>query len=137
MGYAPGMGGMVTLSTSVATAGSVVSMDTCAATALLLPVLRAPSSSTDAAPMVAHGMVRHCRSSSQPPAPSVALAGTSGTLAAMDRASAAGCWRGRREDGQRPLTEVDYHGGPLSEVFGSPESEEQQRPLTEAWWTSF
>ena len=49
--YAPGVGGMVTLSTSAlrhpvsrATAGSVVSMDTCAATALLLPVLRAPSS---------------------------------------------------------------------------------------------
>ena len=49
--YAPGVGGMVTLSTSAlrhpvsrATAGSVVSMDTCAATALLLPVLRAPRS---------------------------------------------------------------------------------------------
>ena len=48
--YAPGVGGMVTLSTSAlrhlvsrATAESVVSMDTCAATALLLPMLRAPS----------------------------------------------------------------------------------------------
>ena len=36
-----------------------------------------------------------------------------------------------REKGQRPSTEVDYHGGPLSEVFGPPESEEQQRTLTE------
>ena len=49
--YAPSVGGMVKLSTSAlrhpvsrATAGSVVSMDTCAAPALLLPVLRAPSS---------------------------------------------------------------------------------------------
>ena len=49
--YAPGVGGMVTLLTSAlhhpvsrATAGPVASMDTCAATALLLPVLRAPSS---------------------------------------------------------------------------------------------
>ena len=47
--YAPGVGGMVTLSTSAlrhpisrATAGSVVSMDTCVATALLLPILRPP-----------------------------------------------------------------------------------------------
>ena len=31
-----------------------------------------------------------------------------------------------REKQQRPSTEVDYHGGPLSEVFGPPESEEQQ-----------
>ena len=36
-----------------------------------------------------------------------------------------------REEGQRPSKEVDYHGGPLSEVFGAPESEEQQRTLTE------
>ena len=49
--YAAGVGGMVTLSISAlcppvsrATAGSVVSMDKCAATALLLPVLCAPSS---------------------------------------------------------------------------------------------
>ena len=49
--YTPGVGGMVILSTSAlrhpvsrATAGSVVSIDKCAATALLLPVLRAPSS---------------------------------------------------------------------------------------------
>ena len=43
------------------------------------------SSSTNAAPMVAWSAVRHLRSSSQPPVPSVALAGTRGTLAAMDR----------------------------------------------------
>ena len=36
-----------------------------------------------------------------------------------------------REEQQRPLTEVDYHGGPLSEVFRPPKSEEQQRALTE------
>ena len=36
-----------------------------------------------------------------------------------------------REEQRRPSTEVDYHGGPLSEVFGSPESEEQQRTLAE------
>ena len=36
-----------------------------------------------------------------------------------------------REERQRPSTEVDYHGGPFSEVFGPPESEEQQRTLTE------
>ena len=48
--YALGVGGMATLSISAlrhfvsrATAGPVASMDTCAATALLLPVLRAPS----------------------------------------------------------------------------------------------
>ena len=49
--YAPGVGGMVTLLTSAlrhpvsrATAGPVASIDTCAATALLLSVLRVPSS---------------------------------------------------------------------------------------------
>ena len=36
-----------------------------------------------------------------------------------------------QEEGQRPSTEVDCHGGPLSEVFGPPESEEQQRATTE------
>ena len=36
-----------------------------------------------------------------------------------------------REEQQRPSTEVDYHGGPLSEVFGPPESEEQRRVTTE------
>ena len=36
-----------------------------------------------------------------------------------------------RDEEQRPSTEVDYHGEPLSEVFGPPESEEQQRTLTE------
>ena len=36
-----------------------------------------------------------------------------------------------REEQQRPSTEIDYHGGPLSEVFGPPESEEQQRSSTE------
>ena len=35
------------------------------------------------------------------------------------------------EEQQRTSTEVDYHGGPLSEVFGPPESEEQQRTSTE------
>ena len=46
---------------------------------------RVRSSSTDAAPMVARGTVRHFRSSSQAPAPSLASAGSRGTLAAMDR----------------------------------------------------
>ena len=32
---------------------------------------------------------------------------------------------------KRPPMEVDYHGRPLSEVFGPPKSEEQQRTLTE------
>ena len=36
-----------------------------------------------------------------------------------------------QEEGQRLSTEVDCHGGPLSEVFGPPESEEQQRATTE------
>ena len=36
-----------------------------------------------------------------------------------------------QEEGQRPSTEVGYHGGPLSEVFGPPESVEQQRATTE------
>ena len=36
-----------------------------------------------------------------------------------------------REEGQQASTEVDHHGGPLSEVFGPPESEEQQQTLTE------
>ena len=36
-----------------------------------------------------------------------------------------------QEEKQRPLTEVDHHGGPLSEVFGPPESEEQLRTSTE------
>ena len=36
-----------------------------------------------------------------------------------------------QEEGQRPSTEVEYHGGPLSEVFGPPESVEQQRATTE------
>ena len=35
------------------------------------------------------------------------------------------------EQQQRSLTEVDYYGGLLSEVFGPPESEEQHRSLTE------
>ena len=35
------------------------------------------------------------------------------------------------EEQQRPSTEVDYHGGPLSEVFGPSESEEQQQTSTE------
>ena len=36
-----------------------------------------------------------------------------------------------QEEGQRPSTEVDCHGGLLSEVFGPPESEEQQRATIE------
>ena len=36
-----------------------------------------------------------------------------------------------QEDGQRPSTEVECHGGSLSEVFGPPESVEQQRATTE------
>ena len=46
---------------------------------------RVRSSSTDAAPMVARGTVRQRRNSSHAPAPSVALAGSRGVLAAMDR----------------------------------------------------
>ena len=48
---------------------------------------RIHSSSTDAAPMVARGTVRHFRSSSQAPAPSLASTGSRGTLAAMGRRS--------------------------------------------------
>ena len=36
-----------------------------------------------------------------------------------------------QEEGQRPSTEVEYHGGPLSEVFGPPKSVEQQRATAE------
>ena len=36
-----------------------------------------------------------------------------------------------QEERQRPSTEVEYHGGPLSELFGPPESVEQQRATTE------
>ena len=36
-----------------------------------------------------------------------------------------------QEEGQRPSTEADCHGGPISEVFGPPESEEQQRTTAE------
>ena len=36
-----------------------------------------------------------------------------------------------QEEGQQPSTEVEYRGGPLSEVFGPPESVEQQRATTE------
>ena len=35
-----------------------------------------------------------------------------------------------QEEGQRPSTKVEYHGGPLSEIFGPPESVEQQRATT-------
>ena len=35
------------------------------------------------------------------------------------------------EKGQRPWTEVEYHGEPFSEVFDPPESVEQQRATTE------
>ena len=52
---------------------------TAVATTAMVPT-RVRSSSTDAAPMVARGTVRDLRSSSQPPAPSVALAGTGGTV---------------------------------------------------------
>ena len=37
----------------------------------------------------------------------------------------------KSEEQQRSSTEVDYHGGPLSEVFGPPESVEHQRATTE------
>ena len=36
-----------------------------------------------------------------------------------------------RAEQQRPSTEVDYHGRPISEVFGPPESVEHQRTTTE------
>ena len=36
-----------------------------------------------------------------------------------------------QEEGQRPSTEVEHHGGPLSEMFGPPGSVEQQRAATE------
>ena len=35
-----------------------------------------------------------------------------------------------QEEGRRPSTEVEYHGGPLSEVFDLPKSVEQQRATT-------
>ena len=35
------------------------------------------------------------------------------------------------EEGQRPSAELQYHGRPLSEVFGPPESLEQQRATPE------
>ena len=38
---------------------------------------------------------------------------------------------GDRAEQQRPSTEVDYHGRPLSEAFGPPESVEHQRATTE------
>ena len=38
---------------------------------------------------------------------------------------------GDQEQSQRPSTEVEYHGGPLCQVFGPPESVEQQRATTE------
>ena len=57
---------------------------TAVATTATVPT-RVRSSGTDAAPMIARGTVRHLRSSSQPPTPSVALAGTRGMLAAIDR----------------------------------------------------
>ena len=37
-----------------------------------------------------------------------------------------------QEEGQLPSTEVENHGGLFSEVFGPPESVEQQRATTEA-----
>ena len=94
--------------------------------------------------MVARGTVRHLRSRSQTPAPSVALAGTRGTLAAIGPpvngglSNSIGQGQAQRdvgvdeqEEGQRPSTEVEYHGGPHSEVFDPPESVEQQRATTE------
>ena len=36
-----------------------------------------------------------------------------------------------QEEGQRPSTEVEYHGGPISEVFGPLESVEQRQATTE------
>ena len=38
---------------------------------------------------------------------------------------------GDQAEQQRPSAEVDYHGRPLSEVFGPPESVEHQRATTE------
>ena len=56
-------------------------MSTAVATTATVPT-KVRSSSTDAAPMVARGTVEHFRSSSQAPAPSLALSGTRSTTAA-------------------------------------------------------
>ena len=84
------------------------------------------------------------RSSSQAPAPSLALAGSRGTFATIRPPVNAGLTNNiaqgqaqrdvsvdDRAEQQRPSTEVDYHGGPLSEVFGPPEAVEHQRATTE------
>ena len=70
--------------TTAATVQRHHNISTAVATTATVPT-RVRSSSTDAAPMVVRGTVRHFRSSSQAPAPSLALAGSRGTLAAMDR----------------------------------------------------
>ena len=72
--------------TTAATVQCRRNISTAVATTATVPT-RVRSSSTDAAPMVAPGTVRHFRSSSQAPAPSLASAGSRGTLAAMDRSS--------------------------------------------------
>ena len=56
-------------------------MSTAVATTATVPT-RVCSSSTDAAPMVARGTVRHLRSTSQAPASCLALSGTRSTTAA-------------------------------------------------------
>ena len=70
--------------TTAATVQRRRNISTAVATTITVPT-RVRSSSTDAAPMVARGTVRLFRSSSQAPAPSLASAGSRGTLAAMDR----------------------------------------------------
>ena len=70
--------------TTAATVQLRRNISTTVATTAMVP-MRVRSSSTDAAPMVARGTVRHIRSSSQAPAPSLASAGSRGALAAMDR----------------------------------------------------
>ena len=70
--------------TTAATVQRRRNINTSVATTATVPT-RVRSSSTDAAPMVARGTVRHFRRSSQAPAPSLASAGSRGTLAAMDR----------------------------------------------------
>ena len=70
--------------TTAATVQRRRNIRTAVATTATVPT-RVRSSSTDAAPMVARGTVRHFHSSSQAPAPSLASVGSRGTHAAIDR----------------------------------------------------
>ena len=82
--HAPSLALSGTRGTTAATIQRHRNISTAVATTATVPT-RARSSSTDAAPIVARGTVRHFRSSSQAPAPSLASSGSRGTLASMDR----------------------------------------------------